>query len=622
MTVQPLHLFAEPFAPNGGADAAAQQNAFGRSWLSPWETFLRETVQNSWDARTRDESTSIDFEISWKTLSPEARQTLTSTVFVNQPAASLDLFTVLGSDEDVAILRVEDRRTRGLGGPTRADIAVASGERTDFRDFVRNFGRDKDKKVGGGTFGIGKAVLYRASSVSTTLIYTQTRDASGNVEARFIAVHASDSYQAGNKNFTGRHFWGLKDPADADGALAEPVTGDDARSIAVLLGLTTLAENETGTSIAVVQPLLLTDETRRTVIEQLAAAAGKWAWPHIIHRNEVNEPAPTIRFRFFDEQDEVAVPNPESSAETRSFAWAFLAGHQVKAGEKPIVKVEHEPIFFGSGKSKRLVGDLFYQAAAPLSSADKQESSERTAVVALMRDPRFIVKYLEVSVPNSRLNVVGVFIADAEFDEAFALTEPVAHDDWKPSGRGGAVNAALNRISKSLRAKFGSTAVRPVTQGHTGLTRLTRELGGILSSGMGPGAGTNEPSPPSGGGSKKRRGPRVEISSDVSYVEKTTSGTVTDFAFSLSHPPEAFAPGAALLGDAWVVDGTGARESEPPKGSLSPQVLGWVDAGGTFHASEESFAVASTGGSAGALRVLIPEGSAVRVSITVEGNDS
>ena len=61
------------------------------------------------------------------------------------------------------MLFVTDRGTEGLGGPTRAD-EVHEGESHDYVSFVLNVGEPRDTKLGGGTYGFGKAVFFLASS--------------------------------------------------------------------------------------------------------------------------------------------------------------------------------------------------------------------------------------------------------------------------------------------------------------------------------------------------------------------------------------------------------------------------------------------------------------------------
>ena len=46
-----LSRYSEPFAASGGMGARTTRRALGARTLSFWELFLRETLQNSWDAR-------------------------------------------------------------------------------------------------------------------------------------------------------------------------------------------------------------------------------------------------------------------------------------------------------------------------------------------------------------------------------------------------------------------------------------------------------------------------------------------------------------------------------------------------------------------------------------------
>ena len=57
-----LSRYSEPFAASGGMGARTTRRALGARTLSFWELFLRETLQNSWDAR-RSVAGAISFSV-------------------------------------------------------------------------------------------------------------------------------------------------------------------------------------------------------------------------------------------------------------------------------------------------------------------------------------------------------------------------------------------------------------------------------------------------------------------------------------------------------------------------------------------------------------------------------
>ena len=211
-----LYLYSEPYHPQGNIDARATRRAIGSlPHLDSWSLFLRETLQNSWDARL-DPDGGVEFSVDAFWLAPEQHEFLRDEVLADLPQGGSDLAEWL--ERDFGLLVVSDRGCRGLGGPTRADLSTSGS--SDFVDFVRNVGRAEDKALGGGTYGFGKGVLYGASVCSTIMVFTRTRVA-GLLVSRFMAISLGSSFDVSRKRYTGRHWWGVAD--DLTGA--EPVTG-------------------------------------------------------------------------------------------------------------------------------------------------------------------------------------------------------------------------------------------------------------------------------------------------------------------------------------------------------------------------------------------------------------
>src|SRR5439155_23069580 len=114
-----LRWWSEPFRPTGGVAAHGVINALGRPELDFLELFVRETVQNSWDARNADGP--ISFTLKGWQLRGRPLSTLREAVFAERPAEGLTLNETLSQDP-LPVLAVSDRGTAGLGGPTRADV--------------------------------------------------------------------------------------------------------------------------------------------------------------------------------------------------------------------------------------------------------------------------------------------------------------------------------------------------------------------------------------------------------------------------------------------------------------------------------------------------------------------
>jgi hypothetical protein len=198
-----LTRHSERFPPSGGVGAQAAHRALGPPRLGFWELFLRETIQNSWDARISPEGP-ISFGIhAWH--APPAQRAFLRDTILTDPPPQLRIPAILASDP-LPLLAVCDSGTWGLSGPTRADVDPASvpGGRTDFVDLIRDTGRRASKGLAGGTYGFGKAVLCQASAISTMVIYTRT-SLPGLDASRLIAMAiGTDEYQDQGVRYTGR----------------------------------------------------------------------------------------------------------------------------------------------------------------------------------------------------------------------------------------------------------------------------------------------------------------------------------------------------------------------------------------------------------------------------------
>lgn len=471
--MKPLDRWSEPFGAHGGFHAHSAGQTLGRPDLDHHSLLLRESVQNSWDAR-RDSDIGITFRMDLVELTPDQRRTLFGVVLADPPAA-----LHFERTQDVAptrLLVVTDRRTRGLGGPTRSDVATRG--RKDFVGLVRNIGRSQDKAVGGGTYGFGKGILFETSSVGTVVIYTRTKH-DNRLQSRFIAVGVGDDYEENKKPYTGRHWWGRPDPVVG----AEPYLDTDADMYAEAIGINFL-EGETGTSIAVVAPSIDGEPVSHDDVTRLAESALEWAWPHMVG----DRGRPTIKFGFSVAGEELRVADPRSHPLYRHYvrAYEIAVATTDRNVREPNKFVDQYPDLMARvwGLSPRkAAGSL---AVARFTPRGLRIDEPKLSKVALMRNPRFVVKYMPVERDPSDLEMAGVFIADAKVDEEFANTEPVAHDDWQPVSLGNRqssiVRVALRAIKKLFSDRSaGAVSDRPEERHLKGVSTLSAALGDVVS---------------------------------------------------------------------------------------------------------------------------------------------
>lgn len=468
----PLTLAAEPFQPSGSMAGEGVRKLLGTPSVSRLRVMIREAGQNSWDARSADEGVSL--QVHLRTLTRAQGDMLRDEVFASLPdsAGSADLLRQALSVEAPVLLEVADFGTRGLAGPTRADIALAEGEPSNFVNFVRNVGVGMDRPQNGGTYGYGKTSFYRASAASTVLIDSLAQTP-GGVERRFIACHLGDEFNHASRRFTGRHWWGAP---TTDPTLVEPLTGAAAEAMAEALGLPARNDTQTGTTIAVLAPAM--DDAQAALGEILEALVW-YFWPKMIA--DPGAPAP-MGFTVRHDGAPVPLPRPESVPPLDLFIRAWREVKDAGPGSESV----------WCGRPRKHLGRLAIErgfrsdrrALAPDSVIPHTSSH-----IALMRPAEWVVKYLEgPRLPQGAHEWGGVFICDSDpvVERAFAHSEPPAHDDWMPESMEKGNAQTFVRVGLKRIAEAASAFVYPRVQGGVGpadqpsLARAAAALGALV----------------------------------------------------------------------------------------------------------------------------------------------
>ncbi|OHV43331.1 hypothetical protein BCD48_28480 [Pseudofrankia sp. BMG5.36] len=548
--------------------------------------------------------------------------------------------------DDLSVLMVTDSGTHGLHGPTRADVS-ADGP-TDFVNFVRNIGRDETRHLGAGTYGFGKGILYEASSCSTIVLFTRSTD-DGEPVSRFMALALGSAYARpeDGQRFTGRHFWG--EPNATTGA--EPVVGKAAEDLAASLGMTRIPSDRTGTALMVLAPKLDAGQDLRDIVARVAAAASWHAWPHDMG---VLTGGPSIDFGLSCDGDPVPLP-PRDQGVLRHYTSAYRLAQAYYRGD--IEKGEHGPHTVTEICSERparrlgvLVSRGFERAPKSPSNLLEAPPADLENSIALMRNPRFVVKYLEIGVPNSTAGAAGVFVVDPDLNDDFARSEPVTHDDWIPDNAQTAKHKAnpVRVALRKLRDEAKKTSTPPPLPGsegmHAGIVGISELLGRFLGdasatdpgsspggasgkagtpSGKNPVGGNGTGAPGSGPTGRRGGGSPARVSAVLNQrhrlVAADSSGAEVEFGFRLSSEKRSRAVYVTAEPRA-VLDG---NQTEPadgtPAGAAVPSVLGWrpADDDHAFVAGGR-LVVRPHDPPAWTVRILQPRDTAVTVVLDVE----
>lgn len=578
MTAESPCWLSERYAPGGGGTAEGALKNLDGTELDPLTLLVRESAQNSWDARTGDGP--VDYRVELRTLGPSEAPVWRNLFAAGAPQLRhLKLRTSLARSA-LRILTVTDTGTRGLGGPTRADVAVPG--QSDFASFVRKTGSSSKITGRGGTYGFGKAVFHLLSASHTVVVHTRCR-VGDRLETRLIGWAVHESYTVedddGTKTFTGRHFWGK-----VRHGYVEPLVGEEADEAAGSLGLTSLPDGETGTSVTILDPVFGERddaEAMRWIVDAMV-----WnLWPKMLPEGG---DAP-MRFSASHEGRVVPVPRPSEVPHLRPFVWAYDDMNRL---------VEHKSL--GRVLGRLGMRKFLSPQGTPPRVAQEAGVGERLHHTCLMRPVDLVVRYLE-GPPffEESGGYAAVFRADAGMDRVFAAAEPASHDAWlvdKLSGEDHRLaKHALRKINDAMKGASGPAPVSNETGEGVSLAGMSRLMAGLMAGTAGEGAEADfaTGTPPTGGpagtgrgfegtaGSGGVPGPRGGTTGPTGRRRVLYDGVpehdvvdgeavlVQRFTLPDAGPCVVHGRPAVALGD-----GRGV-EAEPPIGASIPTVLGW-----------------------------------------------
>lgn len=602
--------YSERFRPTGASFAGGVRNALGRPRLNAHTVLVRETVQNSWDARKSDDET-VDFSLEVSYMGPPHLATLRSYVLDTVPHR-LGLWTSLKKPV-LPVLLVSDRGTRGLGGPTTAD--QSSETRSDFADFFFNVGRAAERTVGGGTYGFGKSVLYLASAARSILAYSRCFW-NGHYESRLMGAALGDDYvdnvEGVATNLTGRHWWGVvSEEEDA----VRPVTGVTADALAAALGFPLMSGSHTGTTIMVIDFATEGDQALSSAAVDLAWALTWNCWPKTMTRGE-SKTAPMC-FSVTCNGAVVAVPSTESVPALRAFGRCL---DRVRGTERDLDDVEL--ISIDCKAPRKHLGLLAYCTYRSGVADDSVASASPIALpahhVALMRSPELVVRYSEqTALPANGVGWAAVFEADPEVDDSFARSEPPTHDDWvlqqieKREDRT-FVRVALERIRDAINQRTLTPIAGPEATSQGSPLQLADLLSGLVAGTSGgkaaPAHGnTRGPSARTGGSRAgvELLGPmRLELHDGLRF------GVIP---FAVHHARGS--RGTRVEASVGVLVQDGSLERDPPFGGTSPGVAGWSADDGEIQPPSDTVETLADDGRVWELRILIPDDVAVAADL-------
>lgn len=406
------------------------------------ESFVREVLQNANDQRLGDgEPVQVRFRFLSLTGSDKSEflEALDWHDELNerlQAVADEDsgrgyhrfLDRVADLDSDLRLLVVEDRNATGLTGQWSEDSNYAALVRDELYS-------SKQDDTAGGSYGLGKSVLWTFSGASTVLFNSHPKTTPEDSQPpRFVGRTKLPTHEMNGVTYQGAGW--LCNPVETDdGPRPDSLWGEEATTLAERLQVTRPAVS--GTSAMVVG---FRDPTRdkRPEIEELAdefvEAAVKYFWP-AIYRGELDVTVETPEETIEADVDDVSAIRP--------FVDCFARRNdEIDSLDQPgDVAGLDIPLNLPPNADGTETPDGEVRLAARLASPADDDTYQNH--VALFRGSGMVVKYYDQRrVAFGDRNFHGVLAcgraredrstsdADKAIDRFLRFAEPPQHDDW------------------------------------------------------------------------------------------------------------------------------------------------------------------------------------------------
>ncbi|WP_166997311.1 hypothetical protein [Paramicrobacterium fandaimingii] len=364
----------------------------------------------------------------------------------------------------------------------------------------------RDDGKGGGTYGFGKTASYAFSSRGTVLFWSRCRNETGELEHRFIASAFRDSYIERGVQFTGRHWWGLRE----DETIL-PIIGRDARLLGQQLFERGFNDDETGTSMLIIEPDLSPEsigldasesgthppDTADTAFEFASltrAAIRQHLWPKLIPRSDekLSPMGITLQVSGVD----VSLVDDAQGA-IGLWAAGLNAIRAVRQNSDTVVSTPQglPVLVLPVTRYRQTLGHLAVVRRVPALEPPREDDDLDPSVnpklsrIALMRGQAELVvstvSWIEQS-PLDGLDWLAVYKSADDWDAVYARAEPPAHDAWIANSGGEeglVVKATRNKVISAIRESLypepdnSEAGQQPV---HTG--SLSRRFASMLPS--------------------------------------------------------------------------------------------------------------------------------------------
>ena len=482
--------------PASGSVQGASPSAYGLGPVN-LDMFVREVLQNARDQRI-SQLAQVDFSF-YRFDGTEKKEFFES---IGWEQLEQHLFGVAGShglwasqmyhvlesfyDAPLTVLRIDDSGTEGLsGGEDNQDNQ--GDNRGNFSSLCRDvLVTREDDRLRGGSHGLGKAVLWRSSSISTVFF-------SSKFENKFRLIGTTDlpGHKTEADHWAGRGWYGQPEETDR-GKRAVSIWDNEAMTVAegAYLARPNLTQ---GTTILIVGFREPHAEEERDLIEiasDVRKSASKWFWPSLEPGNETLR----ITVSVFDTGQSTYRKSSQISPDEKPFASALNTTTIVPRMENPgdVAEREDFTLKIPARTVLPLTEAIEGKVRLRVRRATAEEAPALRNKIAVMRGAGFVVKYRSLSrrtgdnQPFHAVliagNALGCSDANQAVERFLRSAEPPSHNDWIPNTdriqaeyrRGAGVQ--LRRLWEWMDTAINQMAEEELPAGSHGPSRLAQML--------------------------------------------------------------------------------------------------------------------------------------------------
>lgn len=414
------------------------------------ETFTREVLQNSSDQRIQDLPKPVEvhfefIELSGKDLSQFKQHVNWSNLKAHLESVgnsnSIEELTwfvnEIDSNGHLLLLKISDFHTQGLEGSE-------SGEDSNFTALCKDkLYSHKDIDSAGGTYGLGKSVLWGFSGISTVLFNSYIYRGEGKGDSpRIIGRAELPSHQIDGEWFTGSGWFG-KPKENERGKRAESVWREEAENLErkVVLG----READYGTTILILgfmDPTSSEEEAIENYLNQIEKAGVKFFWPSMLQGDKKLVVTSQV-------EGSTNEANPYRDPDILPFLKCYedylKSSYKEELDEPGDIVCKKIPVEIPDKKNGSKTKDGSVALCVQL--AKETSTLKLLNNIAYFRGSQMVTKYRTKRTslsarPFHAIVIAGVARspdsptkADKDLEEFLRAAEPPAHGDWKSTSK-------------------------------------------------------------------------------------------------------------------------------------------------------------------------------------------